>query len=140
MKVSFYLLKENNPDAILPVICRLCAKALDGDHKIYIHCEDVVQAGKIDQLLWTFKDVSFLPHRLANDTSAPDAPIVIGTPSDAPCFDDILINCHRDIPDFHTQYQRVIECVSDDADSKQISRDHYRQYRELEYELSTHRL
>lgn len=58
-EVGFYHLTRQPLDAVLP---RLLEKALDARHRILIHCADAEQLKRLDELLWTYDERSFLPH------------------------------------------------------------------------------
>ena len=95
----------------------------------------------LDDLLWTFRQNSFLPHGQYGCDEQEDCAIVIGHQSDAPHIGkDVLINLATDVPLFFSQFERVAEMINEDDSQKQHGRDRYRFYRDRGYELNTHQL
>ncbi|MDQ2069411.1 DNA polymerase III subunit chi [Natronospira bacteriovora] len=140
-RVDFYLLSQQQPTAQEQFVCRLTEKAFRLGHRIFLHGKDEQQARKLDELLWTFRDRSFIPHGLAADVDAePDFPVVIGS-GEAPRGDyDLLINCADDIPDFFSRFERVVETIPNEDQAKARGRTRYRFYRDRGYPLEMHRL
>ena len=66
-RVDFYISKNNHPDDRAKLACRLAEKAYQMKHRIYVHTDDRQQAEQLDQLMWVFRDGSFIPHCLADD-------------------------------------------------------------------------
>lgn len=140
MRVDFYLLKEDQPDASWLVACRLLEKAYSKGHQVFAFCDNQKDAEKLDELLWTFKEESFIPHNLQGEGPEPPPPIQIGYGLEPRGFHDILLNLSSNIPSFHHRFKRIMEVVSHDENAKTISREHYKTYRAKGYELRTHEL
>ena len=82
-KVDFYLVDEPGEPALLRFACRLTQKIFSLGHQIHIHAESGRQARQLDELLWSFSDLSFLPHRLVTTTSSNrQEPSATGTSGD----------------------------------------------------------
>lgn len=133
--IDFYLLNENQLADCYRIICRLIDKAYDQKHTIYIHTNSAEEARTLDELIWTFRDDSFIPHGLNNKS---DAPIQLGLPTDKPNLTDILINLTPEIPTFIIQFNRVLEIVPQEL--KQNARTKYKNYRDQECPITTHDL
>ncbi len=138
LRIDFYLLEQHDPQARWLIACRLIEKAYIRGHTVYVHCDHQKDAETIDELLWTFKEESFIPHNLQGEGPKPPPPVQIGYGAEPKGFNDILLNLSRAIPEFHQRFKRVIEIVSGDEQAKNLSREHYRQYRAQGYELFTH--
>jgi len=118
--------------------CRLLEKAWRHGHRVYVYCGDKQQAEALDELLWTFKDDSFIPHNLQGEGPEPPPAVQIGHSQEPRGYNDILMNLADSIPSFYTRFKRVIELVSNDEAEKEQSRDHFRQYRSNQCEMRTH--
>jgi DNA polymerase-3 subunit chi len=105
---------------------------------LHIHANSREDAVALDGLLWTFRDISFLPHALADDGAAQTVPIVIGWPGVTPRIGQALINLGTDMPDFAGDFQRIIEPVPAAPELREQSRQRFRRYRERGWELVTH--
>lgn len=137
-RVAFYLLNESVPDGKLRAACRLTRKAVANGYTAYVQTPDLEQARRLNDLLWTFDQGSFVPHRLDGD---PDpAPVTIGC--DAPEVDppDILIALGGNMSDHFHVYRRIAEIVDGTDEDKQLARRHYKAYKEQGCELETHHI
>ncbi len=77
-RVDFYILPGDAPAARDQLGCRLAEKACKMGHKVYLHTESEAHARRLDELLWTFRAGSFLPHALLGDDPQPAPPVLIG--------------------------------------------------------------
>lgn len=140
IRVDFYLLASNEADTRWLVACRLLEKAYLKGHKVYVHCDNQQDAETLDELLWTFKDDSFIPHNLQGEGPHIPPPIQLGYDQSPKGFHDILLNLSREIPSFFTQFKRVMELVSNLESEKERSRAHFKEYRAKKCELYTHQV
>jgi len=138
VRVDFYLLSSDQMKDAWLLACRLLEKAYQRNHRVFVYCEHAEDAALIDELLWTYKDDSFIPHNLQGEGPEPPPPVQIGYGEEPRGFNDILLNMASTIPPFHTRFRRIIEIVTADDAAKEISRAHFRSYRKNRYELSTH--
>lgn len=138
-QVTFYLLKQSVPDGKLRAACRLTRKAVAQGYTAYIQTADSEQARRLDDLLWTFDQGSFVPHRLDGDKADP-APVVIGCNPPAVDSADILIALSGNMTDHFDVYQRIAEVVDATDEDKQLARQRYKTYRERGCELETHHI
>jgi DNA polymerase-3 subunit chi len=137
-RVDFYVLPDSNsPDKF---ICALSNKIRKQGLPIYIHTDDRSKASQIDDLLWTFKDISFLPHAMADEPLDESTPITIGWDGTSPNSKEVMINLSDKIPDNATSFSRVIEIVVADEGSRGRSRENFKQYRDLGFDIHSHNL
>lgn len=135
--IDFYILPEASPLSRLQFVCRLIEKIYQQKHRIYIHAENKMQAHQLDELLWTYRDDSFLPHNLYGEGPEPAPPIQIGFEVTPEKQRDVLINLTAQVPVFHAQFQRVLEIVAQDA--QEAARERYRFYRAQQFTLNTYK-
>ena len=140
IRVDFYLLSNAEPSAFGLFACRLIEKAYQRGHRIYIHCKNQADAEQLDELLWTYRDDSFVPHNLQGEGPEPPPPVQIGFDKEPRGYSDILINMADPVPLFFTRFKRVIELVAADEEAKALSRIHYRDYRTKGCDLHTHKM
>ncbi len=140
MRVDFYLLNSNEPHDVWLVACRLLEKAYHRKHTVFVFCEQACDAEKLDELLWTYKDDSFIPHNLQGEGPEPPPAVQIGYGGEPRGYNDILLNMATTIQPFFSRFQRIMEIVLNDEQAKEISRNHYREYRTKGYDIHTHRL
>lgn len=138
-RVDFYVLPDADPAQRPLLACKLAEKAYGQGLKVYIHTADAGEAARLDELLWTFKAGSFVPHALQSEaTDAP--PVLIGHDHEPSGHIDVLINLGDDIPRFFSRFERVAELVDQRTELLAQSRERFRYYRERGYEPNTHRL
>lgn len=138
MRVDFYLLKAETSDVFWLTACRLLEKAYRQGHQVFVYCSHQQDAEHLDELLWTFKPDSFIPHHLQGEGPEPPPPIQIGHTREPRGFDDILLNLSSEVPAFFSRFKRIIEIVPGDETGKTQSRDHFRIYRKAGIEPKTH--
>lgn len=140
VRVDFYLLASEACDARWLLACRLLEKAYTKGHRVYVHCANQHDAEHLDELLWTFKDDSFIPHHLQGEGPEPPPPIQIGFAKEPRGFNDILLNLDANIPAFFTRFKRVMELVSNVESEKEQSRIRYKAYRAKGCVMAVHEL
>ena len=140
-RVDFYVLERADEHARLTLACRLAEKAYRLNNTVYLHTSNRANAEHLDQLLWTFRDGSFVPHTLAGDSEdMADSPIVIGNDADGVEPRDLLINLCDDIPGFAANFPRVAEVVNKDENCRRLSRKRFVEYRDSGHIIQTHNL
>jgi DNA polymerase III subunit chi len=142
-QVDFYILESDSDDARLHLACKIVDKATQLDHHVFIHSTSDAEARQLDELLWTFSQGSFIPHRIVRNEAAEPSPepVLIGVNQPpAPGRWDVLINLAPDVPEFFSRYERVAEVVDANAARREQSRERYRFYRDRGYKLNTHQV
>lgn len=148
-KVDFYILPADSVEQRHLFACRLAEKAYKLGNHIYIHSDDHAQANTLDQLLWSWRKGSFVPHQVAPASPPPPinhelpAAIVIGFGDGAnisPRHNDLLINLSNNVPDFFSRFERVSEIVVQEPAITKATRTSFRFYRDRGYPLNTHDL
>lgn len=139
-RVDFYILPDENAAARDLLSCRLAEKACKMGHKVYLHTASEAHSRQLDELLWTFRAGSFLPHALSADAAQPPPPILIGSGGEAPPVHDVLINLAAAVPAFFSQFERVAEIVDQGAAAKQAGRERFRFYREHGCQPASHNI
>jgi DNA polymerase-3 subunit chi len=139
-RVDFYVLDGERDQDRLALACRLTEKAFHLGHRTYLHASSALQAQQLDELLWTYRQNSFLPHEQAQDDADAECPILIGFRSEPPRHGDLLVNLGDEIPPFAENFERVVELVGGGEPERAQARERYRRYRERGYELQSHQV
>jgi len=143
-RIDFYILANNRANATEHTACRLAEKAYGLNHAIYIHTATPQQTTQLDNLLWTFRDGSFIPHQPHTPNATNDSPVIIGHQTDLDSELDahhqLLINLDQTVPLFFSRFERVAEIVGADEQQRKTARERFKFYRERGYELQTHEL
>jgi DNA polymerase-3 subunit chi len=140
-RVDFYILRASGEVARQQFACRLAEKAYKLDNRVHIHVDGPESARRIDDLLWTFRDGSFVPHELLGTAETePASPVTIACDRFPPGDCDLLINLGDSIPDAAGTFPRVAEVVTSDEECKSLSRQRFVDYRDQGHTLDTHNL
>ena len=140
-RVDFYILAQTNTGNRDLVACRLVEKAYKLGRKVYIHTDSPEQAQRLDDLLWTFRPGSFVPHAQHPASSADgEVAVLIGHDTPPEHDSDVLINLSAAVPAFFSRFERVAELVDQSEEHKSLAREHFRFYRDRGYDLHTHNL
>ena len=141
-RVDFYVLPTSAPHERRVMACKLTEKAWRQEMNIYIHTSSEVETNIMDNLLWTFRQGSFIPHEKA--TALPvereDMPILVGHDQPPDGFRDLVINLSLEKPPQFEDFQRLAELVDQDETIRTEGRRRYAAYKQLGLELETHRL
>ena len=135
-RADFYLISDASPDAAERFACRLAAKVYGLDHQVHVRVADADMLARMDTLLWTFTDDSFVPHDVVLEGPA-TAPVTLAD-ADRPLPDgtEVCINLCADGVD--APCARIAEIVAGDDASRAAGRQRYAQYRERGLDLDTH--
>ena len=140
-RVDFYILPPGDERQRLVFACRLSEKAYRQGLKVYVRAGDEATAHQLDQLLWTFRQGSFVPHVLLEDREAEEnPPVLIGIRPVAPQAADLIVNLARELPEEYQRLSRVAEVVGHDEPSRLAGRARYRHYKNEGLEPETHTL
>ena len=140
MRVDFYVLSEDAPDARLRWACRLAEQAAEQGSHVYLQTLDQGDARRLDELLWTYNDRSFLPHEIfsGGEPSHARVMVLLGDAAAPPSHRQLVVNLTEAIPAGLEQYERVAEIVDVDPERKRTARERYKQYRERGCALESH--
>jgi DNA polymerase-3 subunit chi len=141
-RIDFYILQESASEARWHFTCRLVDKALRAGHKILINVDSLTTAQHLDDLLWTFKPETFIPHEIFSpeqqNTDAGSAPVAITTGlADHQLHEhhDMLINLGEKIPTWFSRFERLSEIVIQEPQVLKNTREHFSFYRERGYPI-----
>ena len=138
-RIDFYVLETANLSGRLFFACRLAEKAYGLEHSVYAHTGSDDLARQLDEMLWTFRQSSFVPHEILG-AEAPRAPVTIGTGNAAAENGELLINLAGQVPAFAKQFARIAEIIDADPQQRAAGRERFRQYREMGFEPVTHNI
>ena len=139
-RVDFYVLSANGERARLTFACRLAEKAYRLENTVHILTADDTMAGMLDEMLWTFRDGSFVPHERVAAGSDVESPVTIASDPDAIRDRDLLINLGQGVPPAVEAFPRVAELVTSDEEVRRAGRQRFTEYRNQGHELETHKV
>ena len=124
----------------LEVACRLAGKAAARKKRMLIYAPGGDLAQRIDQMLWTWQAISFVPHCFAGDSLADETPVLIAADAGNPPDCEVLVNLASECPEFFARYPRLLEIVSRDDEDRKAGRARYAWYRDRGYAIRNHDL
>lgn len=138
-RVDFYVLPSHDPHGRRVMACRLIEKAFRQGHTVYLKTDSLDEVNLFDDLLWTFRQGSFLPHERVDAVSR-EAPVVVGHLPPPPDMKDVLVNFGVDTPEGFSAFDRVAEVIDQDEAVKAAGRQRYRAYQSQGFTPETHQL
>lgn len=139
-RIDFYVLPGASVRSRQLTACRLAEKAYHAGHQVYVQAATAQDEVVLDELLWTFKQNSFVPHGRWPGEAQSEVPVLVGHLPSPAAHVDVLINLADAIPNAHERYARIVEIVDADAACREAGRRRYRFYRDQGYAPVTHRL
>jgi DNA polymerase III subunit chi len=139
-RIDFYVLESTLASDRLRFVCRLCEKAYQAGHRIFLLTNSASQSIELDKLLWTFKNDAFLPHNVLGDSQQAAAPIIIGTELPATGMEDLLINLDTDAPAEAGRFKRIAEVIDASDNIRQAGRQRFSDYRAQGFAPETHKI
>ena len=137
-RADFYLIaKPRFLEQPLLLVCELAKRAYAGNLPTLLLARDMAQAEELDDLLWAFDPDEYLPHQIAGSDEDEDvAPILIAAPeTDAPSR-PLVINLRDDV--WLQPCDRVLEVVPAEESARNGSRERWKQYKALGFDVNKH--
>jgi DNA polymerase-3 subunit chi len=156
-EVSFYILPTESLEDRYLFACKLIEKAYRSGSFCYVLTDDAEQSRIIDDLLWTFRAGSFIPHQIytgeppgiardgvyaANQSgtgAAIEKVILIGSLNAPEHWQKTLFNLSSHYPDIGPQTERILEILDNSETTKEAGRNRYRQYQQAGMTVTTHK-
>jgi DNA polymerase-3 subunit chi len=119
--------------------CRLLRKATKQGAKITVTGDEHLLT-LLDDTLWTFDQLEFLPHCSASATPAmlERTTIVLTPDARQSPHADVLVNLGFGMPDGFERYLRLIELVGTDMSDRTPARQRWRHYSSRGYPIQTY--
>ncbi len=137
-KVDFYVLSETTSEARWLFACKLTEKVQKMGMRVLLAVDSEIEAQKLDELLWTFKPESFVPHQVINGLKP--APVEITYSEQVGDHQGLLLNLTSTIPSWFSRFERVCEVVIQEPEMLATSRERYSYYKTRGYPIQTHKL
>ncbi len=140
-EISFYVLATESTQERYQFACKLIEKAYRSGVFAYVLTDSSEQSQLIDDLLWTFRAGSFIPHQVyAGELPAIENTVLIGSNAPPESWQKTIINLSSQCPQDFQQAQRILEILDDHETTKAAGRNRYRQYQQAGIEVTTHKI
>ncbi|MEO8802514.1 MAG: DNA polymerase III subunit chi [Rudaea sp.] len=133
-RADFYLIdKPRFREDPLLLVCELAKKAFESGQRTLVLARSAEQAEQLDEKLWEFDEMAFVPHQIAGDDDDAITPVLI-VPPEAQTADRLLVINLRDdcAPG---SFERVLEVVPADEAQRTGSRQRWKTYQQAGFEL-----
>jgi DNA polymerase III subunit chi len=135
-RIDFYVNSENP----LATLGSLGVKATRQGARLFVLTRDHEQTEKVDRHLWIQPAIGFLPHCRAGHKLAPVTPIIVDHVAEPVVHEQVLVNLTDDCSQLFSRFERLIEIVGNQEESRLQARTRFRFYRDRGYEIHTHDL
>jgi DNA polymerase-3 subunit chi len=134
--ISFYILSSQSQQERLLFACKLIEKAYRSGVFCYVLTDSDGQSRQLDNLLWTFRAGSFIPHQLyTGDIPALEQVLIGSLPAPAQ-WQKTVINLSSQC----ANAERVLEILDNSEATKVMGRQRYRHYKDAGHILTTHKM
>jgi DNA polymerase-3 subunit chi len=132
-----------NVDPGMAYVCRLIRKIRTAGKSALVYSRQADKLNRLDQALWTFSVLDFIPHVMLPSPRAKHSPVWLT--SSVPDQDrHILILLDDDLPprwqDWFARFDKVIDIVSTDDVDRQQGRARFKAYRDAGLQPTAHDL
>jgi DNA polymerase-3 subunit chi len=140
-EITFYILPTASTQERLLFACKLVEKIYRSEGQpCYVLTDSLAQSQRFDDLLWTFRAGSFIPHQLYSADSADLSPyqkVLIGFEPAPQGWHKLVLNLSSQIV---TQAERVLEILDNSEQTKAAGRLRYRHYQQAGDNITTHKM
>lgn len=140
-EISFYVLATESTQERYLFACKLIEKAYRNGSFAYVLTDSSEQSQHIDNLLWTFRAGSFIPHQAyTGELPTTESVILIGSSSPPEPWRKTVINLSSQCPQDFQQAERILEILDNSEETKAWGRNRYRRYQQAGIEITTHKM
>ncbi|MEQ1485942.1 DNA polymerase III subunit chi [Methyloglobulus sp.] len=140
-EISFYVLPTESTQERYLFACKLIEKAYRSGSFAYVLTDSSEQSQQIDDLLWTFRAGSFIPHQIyTGELPAVKNTVLIGSCSPPEHWQKSVINLSSQCPQDFQHVERILEILDNSEETKAWGRNRYRHYQQAGIEITTHKM
>jgi len=143
-EASFYILPSQSLSDRLLFACKLIEKAYRCGQFCYVYTETLQHSQQLDDLLWTYRENSFIPHQVYDEpnkiTPEYEHTVLIGTQKAPEKWQKLIFNLSSKYPDNINTAERVLEILDNNEELKQAGRERFRRYKQAEFKISTYKI
>lgn len=140
-EISFYILSTSSVQERYRFACKLIEKAYRSGSFCYVQTDSPQQSQTMDELLWTFRPNSFIPHQIYhNETPQFPNTVLIGNQAAPVQWQKVILNLSSSLPADLNSAEKVLEILDNNEQIKAMGRDRFRHYKRLGIVPVTHKL
>jgi DNA polymerase-3 subunit chi len=103
--------------------------------QVIVFVPDAEQAARLDRILWTQPQLSFVPHCRSDSPLAHETPLLLADRLDDTVGDGCLLNLSNELPSAFSRFEEVVEIVSIDDADRLPARERFKFYRDRGYAI-----
>ena len=126
-----------NVDNKLQFACKMAKRAYEDGRKLIVYAPSPKLADEFDRLLWTFSQLSFVPHVKASHPLASETPIIIASDDSGLPHHEALLNIGDEPPPFFSRFDALREVVSSESDDRAHARERLKFYKSRGFDIQT---
>jgi len=133
-EIGFYHMTRSTLGEALP---RLLERALGAGHRILVKAPNPAEIERLNMLLWTYGEASFLPHGSAADGWAAEQPIYLTSGDENPNGAGLGCQCGGAELAAIESFSRILDLFDGgDEDALAAARDRWRRYKAAGHALT----
>lgn len=134
ISIDFYIFPNLSMKLLFAKVASLIENLYHHEKKILVNADSLNEMQEFNQYLWTFKDISFIPHKLITETNHKNIPVILTCNYRVEIDDirDCFVNLACNLPDENfswKNFHNIIDFVGET--NKQAARRRYHFYRKL---------
>lgn len=102
------IIYQSASPAPLKVLSKLIETVWLKGNNILVYCEDQKRLAEFDNMLWTYEQLSFLPHVLEGDELVDKTPVVLASKQNNPNNATVLVCLDPSVPEFAGDFGKLI--------------------------------
>ena len=138
----FYIL--NKAEDLKISVCKIIKEYYKKKYKIFVssHSNDLID--ELNNLLWTFEQISFIPHCTTKNYDK-NSPILLSGKGSFPKKInlkeyDVWLNLDNEMEENYTDFEIILEIVSQNEEERILSRKRYLNYQKNNFEVKHEKL
>lgn len=138
----FYIL--NKAEDLKISVCKIIKEYYKKKYKIFVSTCNNDLVNELNNLLWTFEQISFIPHCTTKNYDK-DSPILLSGRDSFPKTInlkeyDVWLNLDDEVEENYTDFEIILEIVSQNEEQRILSRKRYLNYKKNNFEVKHEKL
>lgn len=138
----FYIL--NKTEDLKISVCKIIKEYYKKKYKIFVSSRSNELVNELNNLLWTFEQISFIPHCTTKNYDKNSPILLSGNDSFPEVVNlkeyDVWLNLDDEMEENYTDFEIIIEIVSKNEEERILSRKRYLNYQKNNFEVKHEKL
>ena len=138
----FYIL--NKAEDLKISVCKIIKEYYKKKYKIFVSSRSDNLVNELNNLLWTFEQISFIPHCTTKNYDKNSPILLSGKDSFPKTINlkeyDVWLNLDDEMEENYTDFEIILEIVSQNEEERMLSRKRYLNYQNNNFEVKHEKL